>query len=65
MEAKLIAAIRAHPWLQQAPVIVQSFEVENLKRLRPALARWRNIALMQLADEPTSAPATCWRRAAR
>ncbi|GHC92512.1 glycerophosphodiester phosphodiesterase family protein [Novosphingobium pokkalii] len=56
MEAKLIAAIRAHPWLQQAPVIVQSFEVENLKRLRPALARWRNIALMQLADEPDKRP---------
>ncbi len=52
MEAKLLAAIRAHAWLQQAPVIVQSFEVANLKRLRGMLAPWRNIALMQLADEP-------------
>ncbi|WP_179505414.1 MULTISPECIES: glycerophosphodiester phosphodiesterase family protein [unclassified Sphingomonas] len=57
MEAKLLAAIRAHAWLQHAPVIVQSFEVANLKRLRPLLARHRNIALMQLTEEPGKRPA--------
>ena len=56
MEAKLLAAIRTHAWLQQAPVIVQSFEVANLKRLRALLHPWRNIALMQLAEDPAKRP---------
>lgn len=56
MEAKLLDRIRAHAFLRSAPVIVQSFEVSNLKRLRPMLARYRNIGLMQLADEEPMRP---------
>lgn len=57
MEAKLIDRIRAHAWLQQAPVIVQSFEVANLKRLRTLIRPWRQIALMQLTEDLAKHPA--------
>ncbi len=52
MEAKLIAAIKASRYLQRAPLIVQSFEIRNLKRLHKDLAGRRNIALMQLIETP-------------
>ncbi len=52
MEAKLIAAIKASRYLQRAPLIIQSFEIANLKRLRGALGKRRNVQLMQLIETP-------------
>ncbi len=45
---KLVAAIKASPYLRRAPVIVQCFEIATLKRLHRELARMRNVALLQL-----------------
>ena len=52
MEARLIAAIRASRYLKTAPVIIQSFEIGNLKRLHKALGGMRNVQLMQLIETP-------------
>jgi glycerophosphoryl diester phosphodiesterase len=52
MEAKLIAAIKASPYLQSAPLIIQSFEISNLKRLHKELAGMGNVELMQLIETP-------------
>lgn len=52
MEAKLIAAIKASAYLQSAPLIVQSFEIANLKRLHRDLAGMANVELMQLIETP-------------
>jgi len=48
IEYRLLAALRQHPFLATAPVIVQSFEVANLRRLRRMLAGMANVRLMQL-----------------
>lgn len=52
MEAKLLTAIKASPYLQSAPVIIQSFEISNLKRLHRELAGIGNVELMQLIETP-------------
>lgn len=52
MEAKLIAAIKASRYLQRAPLIIQSFEIGNLKRLHKALGGMRHVQLMQLIETP-------------
>ena len=57
MEAMLIAAIKASAYLQSAPLIFQSFETANLKRLHKALGGMGNVALMQLMDEDAARPA--------
>lgn len=51
MEAKLIAAIKASPALSRTPMIIQSFETANLKRLHKELADMPNIQLMQLLED--------------
>ncbi len=48
MEAKLLAALRAHPHTRVAPVVIQSFETANLRELRRSIARDSNISLLQL-----------------
>jgi glycerophosphoryl diester phosphodiesterase len=45
---KLVAVIKASPFLQRAPVIVQCFEVATLQRLHRELAGMGNVALLQL-----------------
>ncbi|MCW1384735.1 glycerophosphodiester phosphodiesterase family protein [Novosphingobium sp. KCTC 2891] len=57
MEAKLVAAIRASAFLQSVPLIVQSFEVGNLKRLRREIGAMPNVQLMQLFDDDAARPA--------
>ena len=58
LEEKLIAALRRH-WsdLADAPVLVQSFEVENLKRLR-SMAPVRLIQLLDAQGAPADAGGT-------
>ena len=56
LEPRLLAALADSPYLRRAPVIVQSFEVANLKALRPQIARFPNVRLMQLVEDPRNAP---------
>jgi glycerophosphoryl diester phosphodiesterase len=56
LEPRLIAAFTASRYLRRAPIVIQSFEVGNLKALRPQLTGFANIQLMQLIDAPESAP---------
>ena len=50
LEPRFVAALRAHAYLRTAPVIVQSFEVANLKALHGELTGMANVQLMQLVD---------------
>jgi glycerophosphoryl diester phosphodiesterase len=56
LEPRLLEAIAASAYLRRAPVVIQSFEVGNLKALRPKLSGLANIQLMQLIDAPDGAP---------
>lgn len=48
MEDKLLAALRAHPHTRAAPVIIQSFEIANLRELHGKIGNYPNISLLQL-----------------
>jgi len=50
LEPRFLAALRTHAYLRRAPVIVQSFETENLKALRPKLGEFANVQLLQLVE---------------
>lgn len=56
LEPRLMQAFAASAYLRRAPVIVQSFEVGNLKALRPQVARLPNVQLMQLTEDPRHSP---------
>jgi glycerophosphoryl diester phosphodiesterase len=55
-EPRLLEALAASVYLRRAPVIIQSFEIANLKALRSRLGSFPNVQLMQLIDAPDSAP---------
>jgi len=57
LEARFLAQVRASAYLMRAPVIVQSFELANLKALRRDLSGLPNIQLMQLVGAPDEVPA--------
>jgi len=57
LEDRFLATIAASAYLSSAPLIVQSFEVSNLKALRPKIASRVNIQLMQLIGAPKEIPA--------
>ena len=57
LEDRFIAQLRASAYLAKSPIIIQSFEVANLKRLRSQLADMGNVRLMQLVGEPKDKPA--------
>ncbi len=57
LEPHLIDHVRKSPYLNRAPVIIQSFETRNLKTLRTVFATSRNIQLMQLIGDPAQQPA--------
>jgi glycerophosphoryl diester phosphodiesterase len=56
LEDRLLAVLAAHAYTRAAPVQIQSFEVANLKALRPKISRGSNIKLMQLTERPTGLP---------
>lgn len=57
MEDRLLAALSAHPYTRSAPVMIQSFEVGNLRYLRGVLgSAHRNIRLLQLMGAPHGQP---------
>lgn len=57
LEPRFLDAVRAHGYLRYAPLIVQSFETENLKALRPQIAEFHNIQLLQLVEPSPRAAA--------
>lgn len=48
MEDKVLATLAAHAYTRRAPVIIQSFEIENLRYLRGRIGKDSNIKLLQL-----------------
>jgi glycerophosphoryl diester phosphodiesterase len=56
LEPRFLATMSASAYLRQAPVVVQSFEVANLKALRARLADFPAAQLMQLVEAPQNAP---------
>ncbi len=56
MEDKLLAALRAHPYTRKAPVIIQSFEITNLRGLRGKIGNDSNISLLQLLGHANERP---------
>ena len=48
LEDRFLASIVAHDQLRRGPLIVQSFEIANLRYLRAKLGRPANLQLMQL-----------------
>lgn len=57
MEQRFLDRVAASHFLSTAPVIVQSFEVANLKWLRPRIAAHANIQLLQLTVPMDMRPA--------
>ncbi|MCD9027223.1 glycerophosphodiester phosphodiesterase [Luteimonas sp. BDR2-5] len=58
MEAPLLEVLAQHPVTQRAPVVVQSFEIANLRTLRGMLGPAHgNIELLQLIGDPRERPA--------
>jgi glycerophosphoryl diester phosphodiesterase len=56
LEPRFLASLRAGTYLRRAPIIVQSFEIGNLKALRGQLAGLDNVQLMQLVEAPGAKP---------
>ncbi|MCE7796217.1 glycerophosphodiester phosphodiesterase [Sphingobium sufflavum] len=56
-EGRLLDLIGRSAWLRRAPLIIQSFETANLRALRPRIAAFGNIQLMQLIGDPSRPPA--------
>ncbi len=56
MEDRLLAALAAHPHTRSAPVMIQSFEIANLRALREKILRGSNIALLQLLGGRSERP---------
>jgi len=52
MEDKLLDALQAHDYTRRAPVVIQSFETDNLQQLRARIGRGSNITLLQLMGQP-------------
>ena len=57
MEDRFIKALNESRYLATAPVIVQSFEIANLKALHAILGERPNVQLMQLIDDDGVRPA--------
>lgn len=57
MEERLLETLAAHAYTREAPVVIQSFEQDNLRALRRGLgASQRNIRLLQLLGAPEGQP---------
>ena len=56
MERRLLDMLSSHACTREAPVVIQSFELANLRTLRAGLADMPNVRLLQLIDEPQAQP---------
>ena len=57
LEDRFLASLAAHDYTRRAPLVVQSFEIANLRYLRAKLGRPDNIRLMQLVVGADQRPA--------
>jgi glycerophosphoryl diester phosphodiesterase len=57
LEERLLARIDAQAGTRGSPVVIQSFETGNLRRLRARLGARTDVRLLQLLDKPHRAPA--------
>ena len=48
LEDRFVSTLKAHAYTRHAPVVVQSFEIANLKALRKGLGQPSNVTLAQL-----------------
>jgi len=48
LEDRFVSTLKAHEYTRRAPVVVQSFEIANLKALRKGLGKPSNVTLAQL-----------------
>lgn len=55
-EGRLLDLIGRSHQLSRAPLVIQSFEVDNLKALKPKVSGMTNVQLMQLVGDPTQPP---------
>jgi glycerophosphoryl diester phosphodiesterase len=56
MEQRLLDTLKAHACTRSVPVVIQSFELTNLRALRAGLGDLPNVRLLQLIDEPQAQP---------
>ena len=56
MERPLLDALAGHAYTRSAPVVIQSFETQNLRALRKQLPRGGHIRLLQLLGSPAEQP---------
>jgi glycerophosphoryl diester phosphodiesterase len=56
MEQPLLDELASHAYTRRAPVVIQSFETENLRALRKQLPRGGHIRLLQLLGSPDKSP---------
>ncbi|HEV2622470.1 MAG TPA: glycerophosphodiester phosphodiesterase [Frateuria sp.] len=56
MEQRLLGMLRAHASTRTVPVVIQSFEIANLRELRASLGCLPNVRLLQLVDDPQAQP---------
>ncbi|WP_332837973.1 glycerophosphodiester phosphodiesterase family protein [Sphingomonas sp. MA1305] len=56
VEDRFVAAVAAHRYLRDAPLIVQCFEIATLERLRGHFPRGGSVQLMQLIDDAPLVP---------
>ena len=56
MEDKLLATLRGHSHTRAAPVIIQSFEIANLRELRGKIGNDANVSLLQLMGGKNERP---------
>jgi glycerophosphoryl diester phosphodiesterase len=59
LEDRFLATLAQHDYTRRCPLVIQSFEIANLKYLRAKLGRPANLRLMQLSegDDATLRPA--------
>ena len=57
MEQPLLDTLARHAYTRTAPVVIQSFEVGNLRALRVRIPRGGNLRLLQLLGAPDESPA--------
>lgn len=56
LEDRFLGVLAAHRHTARAPLVIQSFEVANLRYLRGKLGRPANVTLVQLLDEDAARP---------
>lgn len=56
MEDRLLERLEAHAYTRTAPVVIQSFETDNLRYLHGRLGGRGNVRLLQLLGEPHECP---------